>query len=360
MQAVDLFSGCGGFSLGARAAGINTVLAIDNNPILSSSFTTNFRSTKMMPGDLSIIDKTAIQTAIGKSAIDIVYGGPPCQAFSSIGRRGQDDPRRKLLYHFYRIVSELRPAMFVMENVRGLGYVNAQDDLAAALELIEGKYKILGPIFLDASNYGAATKRGRLFVIGIDPNRCDSVELSEIEAQQRTAATVKAAIGDLSSAEEVDSKDGFDLWRITAPGRPSSYARALRSKDRLFTGHRRTAHTPEVVRRFSEIKPGEVDSVGRHPRLEWSGLCPTLRAGTGNDRGSYQSVRPIHPDEDRVITVREAARLQGFPDWFRFHPTIWHSFRMIGNSVSPIMAAAIFRVLVEKMESKDQVRAAAE
>ena len=93
------------------------------------------------------------------------------------------------------------------------------------------------------------------------------------------------------------------------------------------------------------IGQGHMDPIGRHPRLAWNGLCPTLRAGTGSDRGSYQSVRPIHPEENRVITVREAARLQGFPDNHLFHPTVWHSFRMIGNSVSPIMAEAIFSAI---------------
>jgi DNA (cytosine-5)-methyltransferase 1 len=94
-----------------------------------------------------------------------------------------------------------------------------------------------------------------------------------------------------------------------------------------------------------------MDKIGRHPRLAWGGQCPTLRAGTGADRGSYQSVRPIHPSENRVITVREAARLQGFPDSHLFHPTVWHSFRMIGNSVSPIIAKAVFQAIRSKVEN---------
>lgn len=120
---------------------------------------------------------------------------------------------------------------------------------------------------------------------------------------------------------------------------------SLRASDKVFTGHRPTIHTQGVVDRFARVKQGQVDPVGRHPRLAWEGLCPTLRAGTGADKGSYQAVRPIHPEEDRVITVREAARLQGFPDTHLFHPTVWHSFRMIGNSVSPIMAKAIFSAI---------------
>jgi DNA (cytosine-5)-methyltransferase 1 len=134
----------------------------------------------------------------------------------------------------------------------------------------------------------------------------------------------------------------------------------LRTEDQTFTGHRRTAHTREVIKRFKKVKQGGVDPIGRHPRLSWSGQCPTLRAGTGNDRGSFQSVRPIHPEENRVITVREGARLQGFPDRFRFHPTVWHSFRMIGNSVSPIISKAIFSLIAKRIGIREHLQIAAE
>jgi DNA (cytosine-5)-methyltransferase 1 len=123
----------------------------------------------------------------------------------------------------------------------------------------------------------------------------------------------------------------------------------LRRNRRLFTGHRRTVHAKETINRFAAVKPGERDDVGKHARLAWNAQCPTLRAGTGSDRGSYQSVRPIHPSETRVITVREAARLQGFPDGFVFHPTVWHSFRMIGNSVSPIIAKALLSIIAPRL-----------
>ena len=119
-------------------------------------------------------------------------------------------------------------------------------------------------------------------------------------------------------------------------------------------------HKPEVASRFAAVKPGTLDKVGRHPRLAWDRQCPTLRAGTGADKGSRQAVRPLHPEEPRVITVREAARLQGFPDRHLFHPTIWHSFRMIGNSVSPIIAEAVCRAIRNKLESGVAMAIAAE
>jgi DNA (cytosine-5)-methyltransferase 1 len=177
---------------------------------------------------------------------------------------------------------------------------------------------------------------------------------------KRPPATVHAAIADISDAEFLKNDGGFDVWRIMRRGRPSDYARAMRASDLTFTGQKTTKHTIEVVRRFNEVLPGEIDKIGRHPRLTWQGQCPTLRAGTGSEQGSYQSVRPIHPEYPRVITVREAARLQGFPDYYRFHPTIWHSFRMIGNSVSPQIASAIFSAIQGRLKMDGLVATAAE
>ena len=195
---------------------------------------------------------------------------------------------------------------------------------------------------LNAAHFGGATNRSRLFVIGIHKDCGSALTLECFDALKQAPATVRAAIVDMEGAIPVGEGEGFDTWRIDRNGRPSNYARALRSPDGMFTGHRTTSHCSRVVSRFEAVPPGGIDLVGRHPRLAWSGQCPPLRAGTGPDRGSHQSIRPIHPEHPRVITVREAARLQGFPDRYRFHPTVWHSFRMIGNSVSPFMARAVF------------------
>ncbi len=353
MNIVDLFCGCGGFASGAHAAGLGPRLAFDVDEILTSSFSKNFPHTRLALTDLAHVDGKSIRNLIGGN-VDGVFGGPPCQAFSEIGLRREADPRRELLYHFFRIVAELRPAFFVMENVRGLGFVTARPLLDRALDCIPGHYVILGPVILDAADFGAATKRPRMFVIGYDPGRCDPISVDQLRTLRQPAASVRAAIADLRLASAYGQSDGFDLWKISSPGRPSLYSSKLRCKDGMFTGNQRTVHAPEIQSRFALIKPGTVDAIGRHPRLTWAGQCPTLRAGTGNERGSFQSVRPIHPDEPRVITVREAARLQGFKDAFRFHPTIWHSFRMIGNSVSPLVAEAIFRCIGDSFATKRQ------
>ena len=346
---VDLFSGVGGLSLGARAAGFNVVASFDYDPILSSSYIHNFPDTPVILDDLSSVDGESIVNVAG-GLVDGVVGGPPCQGFSAIGRRNRSDPRSQLLQHFFRIVREVRPIFFVMENVTGLAYADARGVLEKALRLVKNEYEILGPVMLNAADFGAATKRLRLFVIGVHKDRGEALTMDNFVPLRQPPATVRAAISDIESAVAVGEHDGFDVWKVVRRGRPYDYARGLRSEDLLFTGHRFTAHTKAVVDRFDKVPPGGVDVVGRHPRLAWPGQCPTLRAGTGPDRGSYQSVRPIHPDQPRVITVREAARLQGFPDGHRFHPTIWHSFRMIGNSVCPIVALAIFQAIATHIE----------
>ena len=345
---VNLFSGCGGFALGARQAGFRVIAAVDNDPTLSSSYPYNFPNTRMILADLTQLDGKSIkEKAAGR--VDGVFGGPPCQGFSSIGKRYPNDPRRSTLGHFFRIVQEIEPIFFAMENVRGLAYSDARYVLEEALQLVENEYSIMEPSFLNAAHFGAATNRVRLFVIGIRKDCGEAVSLEDFDTCKRTPATVRSAIKDLEGAVSLGDCEGFDTWRIDCVGRPSDYARALRTPGGLFTGHRPTEHSVRVIARFKKVLQGGIDPVGRHQRLSWLGQCPTLRAGTGADRGSYQSVRPIHPEQPRVITVREAARLQGFPDRHRFHSTVWHSFRMIGNSVSPIIARAIFRVIGTKL-----------
>ena len=120
-------------------------------------------------------------------------------------------------------------------------------------------------------------------------------------------------------------------------------------QDGLTSGNMGTRHAEATATRYGALKCGEMDKISKSVRLNPDGYCPTLRAGTGSDKGSYQAVRPIHFSAARVITPREAARLQGFPDWFALHRTKWHSFRQIGNSVSPIVAEAILKVIRKRI-----------
>ncbi|WP_247563467.1 DNA cytosine methyltransferase [Bradyrhizobium sp. 188] len=231
-QIVDLFCGCGGFSLGAHRAGLSPKVAFDNDPILTSSYGTNFPTTQLELATVRRVGGSDIRRLLGGSP-DGIIGGPPCQGFSDIGHRKSTDPRRHLVRHFFRIVSETRPGFFVMENVRGLGYGGARTLLEQSLELVPARYKILGPLILDAADYGAATLRARLFIIGYDPERCDPISEEDLSSRIRASSTVRAAIGDLSDATLVGEEDGFDVWKISRPGRASVYSLGLRSKDNV-------------------------------------------------------------------------------------------------------------------------------
>ena len=300
LRAAELFCGTGGFSRGAHEAGFDVVVAYDNEPNLTYSYKKNFPKTELIPADISeLTGESLVKDA--KGPVDLIFGGPPCQGFSMIGKRDKNDPRRNLLKKFFQIVQEARPRAFVMENVEGLLMGMARNELNEALALAPD-YVFSKPTVLDAADYGAATKRRRAFVVGFlkdnphhPPDKFDFGCLTGFETE---AATVEDAIWDLKSiARVVDEDDGTDVWRLRANARSSRYAENLHSPDRTLTGNKRTTHKAHVLARFSTVLPGGFDSIGKYPRLRWDGQCPTLRAGTGADKGSHQAIRPIHPSE---------------------------------------------------------------
>ena len=356
MKIIDLFSGCGGFSLGASKAGCDVALSIDIDPILTSSYEANFPGANLVLGDVKELSGEDCVNRAGGN-VDGIVGGPPCQGFSSIGKRLKSDPRRSLLTHFFRVVSEARPKFFVMENVKGVTHGHSFKFLEKSLDIVRSDFAVTEPMILDASDFGAATKRPRVFVFGFRKDLNLDFSDTCLDCYRCPPTTVREAISDLSEATELGLDDqGFDVWQLSGRSKISRYAKGLRSANAQFTGNASTRHTDAVRNRFASVEPGKTDQVGRHPRLSWKGQAPTLRAGTGSDRGSFQSLRPIHPEESRVITVREAARLQGFPDEFRFHPTIWHSFRMIGNSVVPTLAKAALSAVLDLIENRNYVK----
>jgi DNA (cytosine-5)-methyltransferase 1 len=362
---VDLFCGCGGFGLGAKQAGFDVVIAVDIDKTLQSAYERNFPNTKVINADLSKMESNDWGDLLGGQEIDGVIGGPPCQGYSRMGKGDVNDPRRSLLGHFFRTVNIISPKFFVMENVEGLLDEKNAKELFDAIKIADKKYTVLAPIVVDASKFGAPTKRRRVVVIGYDPLRVNEISANEILTIDNEAVTVKDAIRDIGEpiCQQKDAAN-FGWAKYRKVKILSSYAIKMRSspkrglgwsianenlKQGRISGNFDTIHLPEVMARYGSITPGQTDPVSRSKRLAWSGVCPTLRAGTGADKGSYQAVRPLHPHMPRVITVREAARLQGFPDWFCFHNTKWHSFRMIGNSVSPLVSEAILNVIFQKV-----------
>lgn len=365
---VDLFCGCGGFGLGGELAGFHTVAAVDVDETLQSAYKNNFPNTTVVNGDLASMGEFDWKCILGKQEIDGVIGGPPCQGYSRIGAGDVNDPRRKLLEHFFRHVNIIQPKFFIMENVEGLLDKKNRPQLDSAMSIIDKRYTVLSPMVVDAADFGAATKRKRVVVLGFDESKMNAIMKSDL-ISQKAFTTIADAISDIPEPIP-QSKEGASLGysKYKKTKKLSKYALEMRKpaptglglkdnneklKKGEVSGVFDTVHSMKVSERYKNTPQGTTDPVSRSKKLAWDGYSPTLRAGTGADKGSHQAVRPLHPDHGRVITVREAARLQGFPDWFTFHPTKWHSFRMIGNSVSPIVSQTILSTVYKTLVFSD-------
>lgn len=353
--AVDLFAGAGGMTLGFEQAGFDVLASVEIDPIHCGVHEYNFPHWTVLCADISQIAAAEIRekSTIGRKRIDVVFGGPPCQGFSVIGKRALDDPRNSLVYHFIRLVDQLKPNFFVLENVKGMAMGHHRLFIAEIMEKFafhgyQVHYKLL-----NARDYGVPQNRERLFLVGCHQD----LELPSYPQPLTyfdSHPTVYDAIEGLpkiSRYPELETQD----WVKAAFRNHTEYGKLLhgifrlsddysypRKYDKtLLTSSLKTRHTPESIQRFKRTLPGKIEPISHFLRLDPQGLCNTLRAGTPGDRGAYTSPRPIHPFEPRCITVREAARLHSYPDWFRFHRTKWHGFRQVGNSVPPFLAKAV-------------------
>jgi DNA (cytosine-5)-methyltransferase 1 len=375
--AIDVFSGAGGMSLGFERAGFDVLAAFDNDPVHAATYRFNFPLTATACVDVARLRASHVRAAAAEGAakhkrpavdmpIDCLFGGPSCQGFSEIGRMSGEDPRNSLVFDFARLVRNVRPRYFVMENVPGFAsprYAAMRGDLCRALR--KAGYDLLndGPILLDSSEYGVPQIRKRVFIVGA--RRGEQVPEKPVPSSAIVGA--RAAIGDLPDAAQFAELVTSDEVRLTDADRaglpqPSRYVTALnrpraghygferRWDPNLLTCSGRTEHSRAVAKRLSRVAPGDVEVVSRLRRLHPDTPSYTLRAGTGRDHGSFTASRPVHYEHDRVITVREAARLHSFPDWFRFHATKWHGFRQVGNSVPPLFAEAIAATLLAAMD----------
>ena len=397
--AVDLFAGAGGMTLGFEQAGFDVLAAVELDPIHASVHEYNFPFWTTICRSVTEITGREIRelSTIGDRDIDVVFGGPPCQGFSLMGKRNFDDDRNSLVSHFLRLVLDLNPKFFVMENVRGITIGKHQKILQSIIEEFKSHgYQVAENYqVLNAAHYGVPQNRRRLFLLGCRqgltlpnyPQPLTQPLIQQVEGCARLGRTprlqkaldsslkankyrglpptptVQDAIGDLPEANNYPELELRD-WVVANYGQPSEYASKLRNltlveddyakereyKPELLTCSRRTKHTDRTIARFAATIPGKSDLISHFHRLDLNGLCTTLRAGTASNHGAFTSPRPIHPITPRCITVREAARLHSYPDWFMLHATKWHGFRQIGNSVPPLLAKAVAQEIVKAIE----------
>ena len=324
--AIDLFCGAGGMSLGFSDAGFNVVGAIDIDKVHVATYKFNHPTTEVLCDDLRDVTGDDIKAGckIYQPQIDLVFGGCPCQGFSIGGKRSLTDQRNNLLIHFARLITELKPKYFVLENVKGLLSLKYRGILKRFTQQLEScNYQIKYPIrSINAANYSIPQNRERVFIMGCQMG----YKLPEYPTPLREKVTVWDAIASLPEIEDYPEllHQDWIYWQ-----------------GRCYSGCLRTIHSPEVIARFAATLPGKREPVSRFLKLDPNGIANCLRAGTPTSNGGHTAPRPIHPYTPRCISVREAARLHSFPDSYEFHPTKWYGFRQIGNSVPPLMAHAI-------------------
>ncbi len=382
---IDLFSGPGGLSLGFQQAGFRITTAIDNEVHCCHTHEHNFPKTLVINKDIGELDPKTCEP----QDPDVIIGGPPCQGFSSIGRtkiasliregtwkltdsrsRFIDDPRNVLYKHFIRFVDALKPSFFLMENVPGMmSYANGEIVRQIIQDFTKIGYKTDAEV-LTASNYGVPQVRKRIFFLGnrLDlPNKFPEITHSDSKQMRldgtfpKAVVTVGEAIMDLpkipagGGAEEMDYTiplkdvkiEYVILMRKNSTKVYNNKARTINERDAIvFPYFEEGMWFKDLPPHIMNMLPYRKDIFhDKLKRLDRSKPSWTVVAHLYKDGYMY-----IHPTQTRTITVREAARLQSFPDRFRFMGARVHQFKQVGNAVPPLLAKAIASEILRSLE----------
>lgn len=321
---ISLFSGGGGLDLGAHFAGFKTLLVSDIISSYTDTIKANLPHVSVYNDDAMDLTAEKIRSLTKiEGDLDLIIAGPPCQAFSIMGKRQSlEDPRGRLTIKYFELVSGLKPKVFLFENVPGLMTVNHGEDFSNLLKFIESEtgYKLYRTK-LNASDFGIPQERERIFIVGFRPDiSCESFSFPV------------SATGPLH--DRLPNK------------MPSKYA--LEGVDGLPNQVIRV-HTEAVRKRFAAVPQGGRDRGSYSDRLR-----PEMPSGTVMIGSSAGGARPfIHPFEPRALTVRETARLQSFPDWYEFSGSRTEQYRQVGNAVPPLLAYEILSAIKRVLEVQD-------
>ena len=344
LNTIDLFSGAGGLSYGFESAGYNVLLGIDNDKKALETFELNHKNAKSICGDITKISyKNDIAPLIGNQTVDIIIGGPPCQGMSLSGPRKFDDPRNKLYLSYIRLVQEIQPIAFVIENVPGLvGLFKGQIKDSIIEKFTKMGYKISYQI-LCAADYGVPQNRKRVVFVGV--KKGDFVFPKKSGAH----VTCKMAISDLPPLEDDLGDDTMSY--LTPPQNP--YQELMRQRSKNVKNHIAANHSERVKQIISFVPAGgnykdlpDEYKDSRHFHVAWTRFPEDAPAPT-IDTGHRHH---FHYQYNRVPTVRECARIQSFPDDFIFLGNKTQQFRQVGNAVPPLMAQAIAEQLKKCLE----------
>ncbi len=383
-NAVDLFSGAGGITLGLANAGFNVVYCADLDAGCEATHKRNFPSIpfqRMAVQDVRGADILKM-TGLRRGELDLLIGGPPCQGFSILGQREIWDPRNSLFREFIRVANELKPKCVVIENVTGLATLGAGRVLADIRDAFRGAGYNIECAELLAAQYGVPQMRWRMFFIGwrLDQNQKGGFPL---------ATHGRAGIGDLipNRTIKLEESAGFvtiaeaiaDLGAIETGQigtkyrrRPlGSYQEAMREgAPELVANHYAPRLSPQNIARLRALKPGQdwrdlprrllpagmqralrKDHTRRYRRMQWLGVARTIITRFRDPKsGEY-----THPEQHRTISIREAARIQSFPDWFTFAGGYSQQYDQVGNAVPPLLAKAVGMELREILNGRKTV-----
>lgn len=381
LTVVDLFCGCGGFSLGMENAGFECLAAVDFNKEAIKVFQANFPQVPhVLQRDLVQFQPAELQQLIGTHVVDVIVGGPPCQGFSQArqvdganhGSRLIEDPRRHLYRRFLAFVEHFKPKVFVMENVLGIRSASGGEYFTR----VQAEGRALGYSVVareeDATKLGVPQNRKRQLFIGV---RLDVPGYLAGDLYPAPRAVPGATLGDAimdlpalpspGGAQEMD----YDLERRarhTAGSKHHFIYRVLQvARATKLTAHESRRHSERDLRDFAKIKEGENSSQAmrergiefeypydktsfkdRYTRQHRNRPCSTIVAHMSKDGLMF-----IHPTQQRSLTPREAARVQTFPDWFQFPVSRTHQYRVIGNAVPPLVGEAVGHTIASFLEA---------
>lgn len=360
LKVIDLFAGCGGFSIGFESAGYDIVKAVEFDKEIASSYSRNHPKTLMYAED---IGKIVDEEHFFKGEAEVIIGGPPCQGFSMAGARIREknafmnDPRNYLFRHYVNVVKIVRPKIFVFENVKGIlskdkGIIFQEIENAFGNpENFNGDRYYLHYKVCRAVEYGIPQRRERVVLIGLlnhdfeieDVFEKVKAEIREREPHFFDAVTLRDAISDIPAP----SKDGIvNLGKVQ-----TLYQERMRDGHNTTFNHIASKHNQLAIGRMNKVLAGQnwtvldenIKSVhsGAYGRLEWNNPTMTITTRFDTPAGG----RFIHPDDNRTLTPREAARVQSFPDSFEFTGSKSSICKQIGNAVPPKLAYFLANVV---------------
>ena len=348
---IDIFSGAGGLSLGAEMAGFDVRLAVEKDKCAAETYRRNHPATLLLEGDIHDIDPLEHLHLLPNENVTILFGGPPCQGFSTSNTmtRNMKNPNNSLFEEFVRFVSVLQPEWFVFENVEGfVHFENGKIKNKVEACFRDMGYSVTSKV-LWASDYGVPQRRNRFFMVG---NRMGFD--FHFPEPFGTIITVEEAIGDLPDL--VNGQMDLSLSYKLPARRASDYARQMRSGSKRSRQNFVSRNEEYVIERYRYIGQGEnwrsipselmqnyANTANCH-----SGIYKRLKANEPSIViSNYRKNMLIHPTQDRGLSVREAARLQSFPDKFVFSGSLMHIQQQIGNAVPPLLAKAVFERILE-------------